>query len=143
MVSDETKRTLRKLKRMEGKIRFGSYNDFQSDRALVWDEFFCLNGKRKNVRYPAEKLAVIDKVDLKDIISEFYYNVYYRFYRENGILNASIYDPDALSWMDLPRDADSVMIKRRFRELAKKYHPDTGGDDKSFRTLMEVYDNLF
>ncbi len=143
MINDETKRKIRKLKKMECKIRFGDFDMVQPGKSLVWDEFFSLNGKKGNTRYSQNDLDFIDKESFKDIISEFYYCVYYRFYRENGIFSSSMYDPEALRWMNLPVDADSAMIKRRFRELAKKYHPDTGGDEEKFVILMENYDKLF
>lgn len=44
--------------------------------------------------------------------------------------------------MGLPFDADVTAIKKKFRELAKKYHPDTGGDSTKFIELMENYKKL-
>lgn len=31
-------------------------------------------------------------------------------------------------------------IKKRYREMAKKYHPDHGGDEEKFRNLHEAYE---
>ncbi|HEY8420442.1 MAG TPA: J domain-containing protein [Thermoclostridium sp.] len=47
-----------------------------------------------------------------------------------------------LKQFGLPYDADMDAIKKRFRELAKKYHPDTGGDSTKFIELMEAYKKL-
>jgi DnaJ-class molecular chaperone len=33
-------------------------------------------------------------------------------------------------------------IKKRFRELAKQYHPDLGGESERFIDLMDVYEEL-
>ena len=44
--------------------------------------------------------------------------------------------------MGLAPDASATDIKRRFRELAKKYHPDSGGDQSKFIELMENYHKL-
>jgi curved DNA-binding protein CbpA len=33
-------------------------------------------------------------------------------------------------------------IKRRFRELALKYHPDRGGDSEKFIEILDVYKKL-
>jgi DnaJ-class molecular chaperone len=39
---------------------------------------------------------------------------------------------------DIPENADIDTIKKRFRKLAKKYHPDMPtGDEKSFIALRE------
>jgi DnaJ-domain-containing protein 1 len=84
----------------------------------------------------------LNKEELKNIISEFYYGVYYQFYKDNGMLELSFYDPDILAQLGLSYDADSNAVKKRFRELAKLYHPDTGGDGAKFIELLEQIDAL-
>lgn len=44
--------------------------------------------------------------------------------------------------MGLPPDATTGTIKSKFRELAKKYHPDLGGDSGKFIELMNTYRKL-
>ena len=48
--------------------------------------------------------------------------------------------------LDLPENATESQIKKRFRELAMKYHPDkTGGDEKlaeKFKEVNEAYETL-
>lgn len=149
---DDIKRKIRKLKKLEIKIRFGNigFQDNLKDILnkpqnpdLVWNEFFDLHEvKSTKVKYPIEKLVSMNKEEYKNVISEFFFNVYYRFYKENGIIDIFLYSPDMLSQMGLPFNADSNDIKKRFRELAKKSHPDTGGDEKKFIELMENYDKL-
>lgn len=39
----------------------------------------------------------------------------------------------------LPYDADAMAVKKRFRELIKKYHPDEGGGVEKFLELMNEY----
>jgi DnaJ-class molecular chaperone len=34
------------------------------------------------------------------------------------------------------------MLKNRYRQLAKQYHPDNGGDEHMFQCVSEVYDEL-
>ena len=34
------------------------------------------------------------------------------------------------------------MLKTRYRQLAKQYHPDKGGDTKLFQSIVEVYEEL-
>ncbi|WP_036459534.1 terminal organelle assembly protein TopJ [[Mycoplasma] imitans] len=48
--------------------------------------------------------------------------------------------------LQIDRDADEQQIKRAFRKLAKKYHPDTNKDDENaeslFREINEAYEVL-
>lgn len=42
--------------------------------------------------------------------------------------------------LGVPENADEETIKRAFRELAKKYHPDRpGGDAEKFKKIIEAY----
>lgn len=150
----EIKRKVRNLKKVELKIRFHVENFSDSNSRLktqtkrnsinlVWDEFFDLHeSSSRNVRFPLKELMKLNKEELKDIISEFYYGVYYQFYKDNGMLELSFYDPDILAQLGLPFDADSDAVKKRFRELAKLYHPDAGGDGVKFIELLEQFDAL-
>ena len=38
---------------------------------------------------------------------------------------------------------DKDAAKRRYKEYAKKYHPDVGGDEETFKALNEAYNSLF
>ena len=44
--------------------------------------------------------------------------------------------------LGLKRDATQDEIKRAFRKLAAKYHPDAGGDEKKFKEVSEAYTTL-
>ncbi|MBW3547464.1 MAG: J domain-containing protein [Actinobacteria bacterium] len=45
--------------------------------------------------------------------------------------------PDTARWLlDLPSTASSRDVERSFRRLARKLHPDQGGDTESFRQLL-------
>jgi DnaJ-domain-containing protein 1 len=48
----------------------------------------------------------------------------------------------ALAVLGLPSDATRQQIKRRYRELAKKYHPDRGGDQNEMRRIIAAYQVL-
>ena len=142
---DELKTKIRSLKKLEKKIRFSDLHTSDSGkiRSFVWDEFFDLGKEYKGkAKYSIYKLAAMTKEEIREVIDEFFFHVYYRFYKENGILSVQLYDPDILARIGLPFDADSKDIKKKFRELAKKYHPDTGGDSKKFIELMENYKKL-
>ncbi|WP_058270867.1 DnaJ C-terminal domain-containing protein [Olsenella massiliensis] len=44
--------------------------------------------------------------------------------------------------LGVKRDATADEIKRSFRKLAAKYHPDAGGDETKFKELSEAYTTL-
>lgn len=44
--------------------------------------------------------------------------------------------------LGVKRDATQDEIKRAFRKLAAKYHPDAGGDEKKFAEVSEAYTTL-
>jgi len=150
---DEIKRKLRRLRKLEVRIRFGGpfhAANYCEDALnggsrikLVWDDFFNL-GDRGNpgAKYRLSDLAAMDREEYRNVMDEYFFNVYYRYYTENGITGSHMYDPEILAWMGLPPDATAEEIKKRFRELAKKYHPDAGGDSRDFIMLMENYRKL-
>lgn len=150
-IFDDIKKKIRKLKKIEIKIRFG-VSAFSDDcfitaktkhNKLVWDEFFDLKGDyNSKKKYSLFTLAYMDKNQFKDVITEYFFSVYYRYYKENGILSENLYDPGLLALFGLPYDAARDEIKKKFRELAKKYHPDTGGDSLKFIELMDSYKKL-
>jgi hypothetical protein len=37
---------------------------------------------------------------------------------------------------------DKQMLKTRYRQLAKQYHPDKGGDTKLFQCIVSVYEDI-
>jgi molecular chaperone DnaJ len=41
--------------------------------------------------------------------------------------------------LGVPENASEEEIKKRFRDLAKKYHPDRGGDAEKFKKILEAY----
>jgi hypothetical protein len=137
---DELKKKLRQLKKLEIKIRSSKE---AKPPGLVWDTFFDLRGKSSDrAKYSLDILSEMDRETLKNVIDEFFFQVYYRFYRENGMTSIPVYDPATLAQLGLPPNADYSAIKRKFRELALKYHPDTGGDAEKFIELMDSYKKL-
>lgn len=48
----------------------------------------------------------------------------------------------ALAVLGLPLSATPQQIKRRYRTLAKKYHPDLGGDPRQMQRLVAAYELL-
>jgi len=141
MDNDDLKRRIRKLKTLEIKIRFGGARPEKAK--LVWDEFFRLRDTgAAAAKYGLRELSAMDREQFKNVVDEFFFHVYFRFCRENGMIGGRLYDPDILSELGLPPDADQAAVKKKFRQLALKYHPDTGGDAARFIALMDSYRKL-
>ncbi|HPJ03403.1 MAG TPA: J domain-containing protein [Candidatus Limiplasma sp.] len=132
------KRSLREMKRLEIKTRFGV--EAPSRPPLVWDRFFDLQNEGR-ARYTLDVLAAMDREAYRAVIAEYWSFVYTAFMNENE-LHAASFDADVLLQWGLPADADVEAVKRRFRELAKRYHPDTGGNPKDFIRMMTEYRKL-
>ena len=144
MIQDEIntlKRRVRKLKQFEKTIR--SQTGIKADVPLVWDKFFDLRDKPDSkAMYSLQQLSVMNREEYKSIADVFFARVYYEIYAYKGITDEIIYDAGLLAQLDLPPVADETAVKKRFRELAKQYHPDTGGNAAKFIELMQSYRKL-
>lgn len=141
MIADQLKRKLKELRQAEIAIRFGRLVA-RPNTPLVWQDFFALKPGAHPVRYAFDDLLRMNRDQLRTVFSDFLAFVYYQYYRENGLALESAFDPRLLAQMGLPPHANAEDIKKRFRDLAKKYHPDHGGDSQSFIELMVVYNRL-
>jgi len=141
---DEIKRRVRKLKQAEIRIRFGSPGvPRRPGSPLVWDAFFDLDGKPgREARYHLDQLASMDRSAYAEMVGTFFWQVYFQLCRETGRVLPGLFDPAALARLGLPPTADRSAVNKRFRELAKTLHPDTGGDAERFIELMEQYQAL-
>lgn len=48
----------------------------------------------------------------------------------------------ALAVLGLPANATPEQIKHRYRQLAKRYHPDRGGDQREMQRIISAYEFL-
>lgn len=147
MDARELKQTIRKLKRLELMSRYGFSKEFLDRNLsgqyidklpLVWKDFFDLGNSNPKARYSFLKLEKMDKEQIKQVIGEFWFLVYYHMYCERGTQMVSIQAPELLSYLGLPFDADQTSVRKRFRELCKTCHPDEGGDPEKFIELMRM-----
>lgn len=142
MYQDELKRKLRSLKKLETAIRF-SNKALTGREQFVWDKFFSTKTDgNTSVKYNMKQLMAMNREKMKEVFDEFFYHVYFQYYNENGITLKDLYDPNLLSILELSEGATAEEIKKRFRELALKYHPDKGGDSEKFIEVLDVYKKL-
>ena len=55
---------------------------------------------------------------------------------------AMIERQQALNVLGLPPNATPQQIKRRYRALAKRYHPDRGGNQQQMQRIIAAYEYL-
>jgi len=139
---DAIKKKLRALKKQEIRIRFGHHYD-ESKNKLVWNDFFSTkDSKISEAKYPLSFLLIVSKELFVEIIEEFFYNVYYTKYKENGILFNDTFNPELLAFLGLSTSATAQDIKKKFRKLAMKYHPDHGGNPEDMKEIIDAYKQL-
>lgn len=140
--SEDIKLKLRQLKHLEEKIRFDG--KAPPGGKLVWASFFDIHDVTQgHAKYSLEKLSAMSKEAYRSVIEEYFAYMYYESYKDSSAESLrGHYDPEILVKLGLPHDAAERDIKRKFRELAKKYHPDTGGDAAKFVDLIETYRQL-
>ena len=132
---------LRQLRKLELRIRCKD-QAFTPGQKLVWDVFFSTKPQDKNVKFPLKQLVAMSEGEYKNVIEEYFMRIYFQSYKENGLLVSDVYDPQLLETLDLPPYAGYQDVKKRFRELAMRYHPDVGGDTDKFIELMGIYEQI-
>lgn len=136
----ELKHKLRKLKRLEIEQRFDGKE--QPRFSFIWDSFFDLrDAENSKAKYSISKLAAMSHEEYKNAVYEYLSFLYNEIYKTTYTHDKN-YDLNTLIKMNLPYDAGEREIKRKFHELAKIYHPDTGGNGDEFMELMAEYKKL-
>jgi hypothetical protein len=132
---------LRQLRKLELIIRFHSQPVSQNQK-IIWDVFFSTKPGNHLVKYPLEQLVGMTEVEYKSVIEEYFFRIYFQSYQENGLAIGDVYDPKLLELLGLPLYSGLQDVKKRFRELAMRYHPDRGGDADKFIELMDTYTKI-
>jgi DnaJ-domain-containing protein 1 len=60
----------------------------------------------------------------------------------SSVVRPAVERQQALAVLGLPPDATQQQIKQRYRRLAKKYHPDLGGDPRQMQRIVAAYELL-
>lgn len=128
------KRALREYRRIERGLQPASANA----PSPVWDLFFDLKERGKGkAKYPLSALCSMSPEEYGRTMEAYWSAVCDGLFGERDGR-----DLESRLAMDLPAGADEEEIKKRFRALAKRYHPDLGGDAAKFIELMEAYRKL-
>lgn len=48
----------------------------------------------------------------------------------------------AFAILNVPENSDMETVKRRYKQLARKTHPDLGGNSEDFMAIKEAYDAI-
>jgi len=139
MYINNLKRKLRELKKFEKRIRFPE-SESNRKEDYVWNHFFSTKTiQNTDVRYSLDYLLKSDHKVRKDIFEEFFFHIYLTLFRQTGL---QLFDSELLSELGLFPSAGMEEIKKRFRELARKHHPDVGGDHEKMIKLIDTYNRL-
>jgi hypothetical protein len=142
MTCPQLKRTLRQLRQLELTVRFGR-EAAKDHPPLVWDAFFSTkDSDSRPVKYPLSHLLHLEREEFKAILDEYFARIYAQTAADQGLTQAEVYDPQLLARLGLPPYAGSSEIKQRFRALAKRFHPDRGGESTQFVELVALYERL-
>ncbi len=142
MEVEQLKRKLRELKKAEKRIRF-SYKAPSTTKKYVWDDYFSTKTFNElTVKYPLWKIIKFTEQELEEVFEEYFYSVYFQQCKENGLSLDDIYNVEILSVFGLNLGATIDDVKKKFRELAKKYHPDRGGDNDKMIEIINAYHKL-
>ncbi len=117
--ADRLRHKLRQLKKQELAIRFQT-RPMPERHTLIWDSFFSIEPENASVKYPFAQLLELEHGQLKQVLDEYLFRVYFENYQENGLRLADIYDPKLLSLLGLPPHSGSEEIRHRLQELVEQ-----------------------
>ena len=133
MDADRLKRFLRELKKKEVRMTCGLLGVECVSMSYVWDSFFDLKKPyKKGARYTLDELLFMSDEEFEEVVDEYFFEIVDRLnYHVQHVLHPVL---------KLPINSDMETVKKKFRELAKEMHPDTGGSIEEFLALYEAYE---
>lgn len=133
--SDRIKRIIRGLKKEEERMICGILGIDVVSFPLIWNTYFDLKKPYKGrAKYTLDDLIKMSHSEFEEVINEYFSSILERFCKQRDDIICPI--------LNIPMNSDISVIKKRFRELAKTMHPDTGGSHEDFLALYEVYEKL-
>lgn len=113
---------------------------------------FCEEACREGKSYCGFHEEIVGESEVEELSAKYFYLDAENFYRLDGETAEAFirgawetlkhYDDyrESFALLCLPESADADMIKKRFRELAKKYHPDKGAEShEKFNEINRAY----
>lgn len=133
---NKVKRIIRNLKKEEVRMICGLLGIDTVSFPLVWSQYFELKEPYKgNAKYNLDQLINMSEIEFEKVIKNYFNSILNQIYSQEKII-------EIYPIFNLPLNSDMDTVKSRFRELAKKMHPDTGGSHEEFIALSQAYDNF-
>lgn len=133
---DKVKRIIRNLKKEEIRMICGLLGIDTVSFPLVWNQYFDLKEPyRGKAKYNLNQLIKMSEIEFEKVINDYFNSILNQIYSQEKLI-------EIYPIFNLPLDSDMDTIKKHFRELSKKMHPDTGGSHEEFIALSQAYDNF-
>lgn len=130
------KKIIRNLKKEETRMICGLLRIDTVSFPLIWNQYFELKKPYSGrAKYNLDELKKMSKIEFDQIINDYFIAILKSIYKQD-VLN------ELYPIFNIPKDSDIETVKKHFRELAKKMHPDTGGTHEEFIALSQAYDNF-
>ncbi len=133
---DKVKRIIRNLKKEEVRMIHGLLGIYTVSFPLVWNQYFDLKEPYKgNAKYNLDDLIKMGEIEFEKVIKDYFSSILSQIYSQEKLI-------EIYPIFNMPLDSDMDTVKSRFRKLAKKMHPDTGGSHEEFIALSQAYENF-
>ena len=135
------KRKLCQLKKLEIRLRFKGHPVPLKTR-LLWETYFLTHETELHaIKSPLSWLSQLIHVELKAVFDDFFYQLFFQVLAGDN-KTMPTFDPNLLAELGLPAYVGMDRIKGRFRVLAKRHHPDLGGDAEKFIEFKQIFGSM-